>query len=94
MAGPIKKLLPPVLIYVNDSCSRARVHMTRRVHRWPSRGGGGSGRPPAGKISKNEAKSCILSEKGGSGHPGTQMGHAPDDLLGSKHMLVGNTLVR
>ena len=33
---------------------------------------------PPGKISKNEAKSCILSEKkGGSGHPGTYTGHAP-----------------
>ena len=33
-------------------------------------GGGGSGGPAPGKFSKNEAKSCILSEK--RGVPGTQ----------------------
>ena len=41
-------------------------------------GGGGVLGSPPGKISKNEAKSCILSEKKeGSGHPGIHTGHAP-----------------
>ena len=44
---------------------------TRRVRRCPSRAGGGSGGLPGGKCSKNEAKSCILSEKK-RGVPGTQ----------------------
>ena len=49
--------------------THARTHThTRRVRRCPSRGV--SGGPPPGKISKNEAKSCILSEKRGA--PGTQ----------------------
>ena len=39
----------------------------------PFKGGGGSGGVPRGKFSKNEAKSCILSEKKGGGVvPGTQ----------------------
>ena len=45
-------------------------------------GGGGWGEPPPRKFSKNEAKSCILSEKkGGSGRPGTHTGHAPTEIM-------------
>ena len=66
----------------------------------PFRGGGGGvpGGLPWKLFSKNEAKSCILSEiKGGSGHPGTHTGHAPEKchfvLINGRMIAIGPYVV-
>ena len=79
-------LVPPEIVLM---CYKQAtlVAMFRRLRRCPSGGGGGGQGASPGKFSKNEAKSCILSEKGGggSGNPGTHTGHAPGVLTGHVH---------